>query len=298
VLHLSIEHLNQYASDGVTVSWPTVISHVQENDLNLDPPTTPETAVLLPKTDRMSATMLAMPFLTTKTAVWSSRRMYSYVHVASYGEGDRDVLLFPTDKGSYEEYEQGGLFSLISDVLRERIRLYSFRAQYAWLENVNYAGAKALDEWDDVLMKEILPLIRRERGTNAMPLTCGVGDAAFLAANALFRHPDSFAGLIGVNGLYGAQAVTRRSRAELYFHDPVAFLSKLTGHEHHLLLQDGKHIALLAGQGVPAAVDSTHDLTNVLRALNVRVTTDLWGADVDDSWPWRAKLLAHALSAL
>ena len=69
--------------------------------------------------------------------------------------------------------------------------------------------AELLTRFDRYLVDEVLPLIRREVGEDARPLTTGASfQEAFLAANAYFKHPDLFRGVIAMSGSYDVRSST------------------------------------------------------------------------------------------
>ena len=67
--------------------------------------------------------------------------------------------------------------------------------------------AELLTRYDQYITDEVLPLIRKDCGDGEhRPLTTGASLGAFLSANAYFKHPDLFRGVIAMSGSYDVRS--------------------------------------------------------------------------------------------
>src|SRR5918993_1061008 len=91
-----------------------------------------------------------------------------------------------------------------------------------------HAGQPLLMRFNRYLVDEVLPLIRSECGDQARPITTGASLGAFLTANAYFKHPDLFGGVIAMSGSYDVRSYLKAFPDDnVYFNNPVDYLPNL-----------------------------------------------------------------------
>jgi esterase/lipase superfamily enzyme len=123
---------------------------------------------------------------------------------------------------------------------------------------------------------------------------------AYHAANAFFRHPDAFDGLVGLSGLYDVTMfVGDFVDDDVYFNAPLRYLPGLAD-PWYLERFRAARIAILVGQGTyeEACLRDTRALDATLAALGVPAWFDYWGLDVAHDWPWWRRMLPYALERL
>ncbi|OLD66369.1 MAG: esterase, partial [Ignavibacteria bacterium 13_1_40CM_2_61_4] len=159
--------------------------------------------------------------------------------------------------------------------------------------------AQLLTQFDRYITDEVLPLIRKDAGEDARPLTTGASLGAFLALNMYFKHPDLFRGVIAMSGGYDIKSYLKGYYDDnVYFNNPVDYLSNLNDDHILPMLRQADAIYLMSGQGAYEAPERSRQLSDILKAKGIPHTLDLWGADVDHDWPWWRKMLPHALGKL
>jgi len=224
--------------------------------------------------------------------------------LVAYGHAGYPLLMFPTAAADYLEYERFHLVDAIKDLIEAgKIRAYSINSvnKYSLLNRESHPGWKVemLERYDKYIMEEVLPLIRNECGEDAKPLTTGASLGAFLAANTYFKHSDQFRGVIAMSGSYDVRAYLNDYYDDnVYFNNPVDYLSNLNDDHYLPLLQKADAIMIMTGQGNYEAPDRSRALSDILNAKGIPHTLDLWGADVDHDWPWWRKMLPYALGKL
>jgi esterase/lipase superfamily enzyme len=160
--------------------------------------------------------------------------------------------------------------------------------------------AELLTQFDRYVVEEVLPLIRSDIGQgDAKPLTTGASLGAFLAANAYFKHPDLFRGVIAMSGSYDVRSYLKGFYDDnVYFNNPADYLPNLNDDHYLPLLQKADAIFIVSGQGSYETPERSRHLSDLLHAKGIPHTLDLWGADVNHDWPWWRKMLPYALDKI
>jgi esterase/lipase superfamily enzyme len=240
-----------------------------------------------------------------RITTWYSHNLNSEMPLVAYGHAGQPLLMFPTAAADYLEYERFHLVDAIKPHIESgRIRAYSINSvnKYSLLNEKMppHLKAELLTRFDRYLTDEVLPLIRKDAGDeNARPLTTGASLGAFLAANAYFKHPDLFRGVIAMSGSYDVRSYLKGFYDDnVYFNNPADYLPNLSDDYFLPILKRADSIYILSGQGNYEAPDRSQNLSDILRAKDIPHTLDLWGADVDHDWPWWRKMLPYTLDRI
>jgi esterase/lipase superfamily enzyme len=240
-----------------------------------------------------------------RTTAWFSENLGAEMPLVAYGRAGYPLLMFPTAAADYLEYERFHLVEAIRPhIERGQIRAYSINSvnRYSLLNEQMppHLKAELLARFDRYITAEVLPMIRKDTGhADARPLTTGASLGAFLAANAYFKHPDLFRGVIAMSGSYDVKSyLSGYYDDNVYFNNPADYLPNLNDDFYLPLLQKADAIYIMSGQGAYEAPDRSRHLSDILHSKGVPHTLDLWGADVNHDWPWWRKMLPHCLDKL
>jgi esterase/lipase superfamily enzyme len=236
---------------------------------------------------------------------WFSQNLSSEMPLVAYGHAGQPLLMFPTAAADYLEYERFHLVDAIRPHIDSgRIRAYSINSvnRYSLLNEQMppHLKAELLTRFDRYITEEVLPLIRKDADDNdARPLTTGASLGAFLAANAYFKHPDLFRGVIAMSGSYDVRSYLKGFYDDnVYFNNPADYLPNLNDDYYLPILKRADAIYIISGQGSYEAPDRSQHLSDILKAKGVPHTLDLWGADVNHDWPWWRKMLPYTLDRI
>lgn len=236
---------------------------------------------------------------------WYSHHLGMEMPLVAYGHAGYPFLMFPTAAADYLEYERFQLIGAIAHHIEAgRVRAYSINSvnRHSLLnENAHPAWkAEMLTRYDQYVMNEVLPLIRKDTGDDgARPMTTGASLGAFLSANTYFRHPDNFRGTIAMSGSYDVRAYFNGYHDDnLYFNNPMEYLSNLDDDFYLPMLRRADAIFILTGQGSFEAPNRSRQLSELLWSKGIPNTLDVWGHDVNHDWPWWRKMLDHYLGKL
>jgi esterase/lipase superfamily enzyme len=240
-----------------------------------------------------------------RTTAWFSQNLNIEMPLVAYGHGGQPLLMFPTAAADYLEYERFHLVEAIRpQIERGQLRAYSINSvnRYSLLNEQMppHLKAELLTRFDRYVVDEVLPIIRRDCGSDqARPLTTGASLGAFLAANAYFKHPDQFRGVIAMSGSYDMRSYLQNFYDDnVYFNNPVDYLSNMNDDHFLPMLRQADAIYILSGQGSYEAPERSRALSDILSAKGIPHHLDLWGPDVNHDWPWWRRMLPHTLDRI
>jgi esterase/lipase superfamily enzyme len=230
---------------------------------------------------------------------WYSPRLGMDMPIVSYGHAGHPLLLYPTAQADFLENERFFLIKSIEPhILAGRVRVFSIDSinKWAWMNSkvpvLEQARRQAL--YSGYVEEEVVPHIRRVVGKDVRIATSGASFGAFHAANQVFRRPDLFDCLIAMSGFYdlGPGYLEGHMNDDIYFNNPVSYLSNLHG-ENLDLLRHHTQIHIVTGRGAYEAPHKSEQLSGVLWGKGIGNNLDLWGYDVNHDWPWWRKMLPH-----
>lgn len=236
---------------------------------------------------------------------WHSPSLGQPMPIVSYGHWGHPLLLFPTAAADFLENERFGLIGSVTEAIKAgRVRVFSINSinNQAWMDDSlpvqEQARRQAL--YSRYVEEEVVPYIRNSCQTQDLRVaTAGASFGAFHAANAVFRRPDLFDGLIAMSGFYdlGPDYLRGYGDDNCYFNNPASYLPNLDGHPLDLL-RTATQIQIYSGQGAYEAPDASRRLSGMLDHKGIPHLLDLWGYDVSHDWPWWLKMLPHAVDRM
>jgi esterase/lipase superfamily enzyme len=223
--------------------------------------------------------------------------------VLAYGHWGRPVLVFPSQEGRPEDYEDRGMIEAVGDLLEAgRVKVYAVESfdSSSWhhhgLELEERARRHGL--YEDWIVNGVVPWIVDDCGGQGDLVATGCSFGAYHAANFALKRADLFPLAICQSGVYDVAVVGGGGRGEaVYFNNPMDYVSHLHG-DHLDWLRGRVSLLLLCGQGqwedTTGALESTKQFAGRLAEKGIRHEVDLWGHDVPHDWPsWRAQLAHH-----
>ena len=236
---------------------------------------------------------------------WHSPSLGKDMPIVSYGSWGHPVLLYPTAAADFLENERFGLIGAITPAIEAgRIRVFSIDSinNQSWMDRglpvQEQARRQAL--YSRYIEDEVVPYIRGACQTADIRIaTAGASFGAFHAANALFRRPDLFDGVIAMSGFYdlGPDYLKGYSDDNAFFNNPAWYLPGLGG-DNLQKLQTACKILILTGQGAYEAPDASRFLSQLLHSKAIPHFLDIWGHDVSHDWPWWLKMLPYSIDRM
>ncbi|MCP4415082.1 MAG: esterase family protein [Chloroflexi bacterium] len=227
---------------------------------------------------------------------WYSPALERDMEMLVVGHSGARVLLFPTSKGRFYEWEDRGIMQVLGKHISQGwLQFYCVDSVDAesWYARWKHPGARAWrqTQYENYLINELLPL-SRQKNDNPFLITVGASFGAYHALNLALRHPNLVGRAIGLSGIYDiSQWADGYSGGLVHANNPCAYIPN-ENNEARLEALRQMDIILAVGQ------DDT------LLANNEKLSTALWQKGIGNAlriwdgwshdWPyWEKMLLAY-----
>ncbi len=164
---------------------------------------------------------------------WFSPRLNRDMELLVHGHAGAPILVFPTSKGRFFEYEDRGMVAALGDLLAQGwFQLYcvdSVDAEsfYNWHIHPAERIRRHL-QYEDYLLNEVLPLIC-SKNSNPFLISHGCSFGAYHALNLALRHPHLFGRVLAFSGKYDMTSFFGDySDDNIYYNTPSHFVPNLT----------------------------------------------------------------------
>jgi esterase/lipase superfamily enzyme len=170
---------------------------------------------------------------------WYSLNLDRDMEMLIFGHAGARVLVFPTRRGRFYEYEELGLVAALSEQI-ENGWLQLFCVDSVDSESVYNRSVPPHDrirrhvQYEQYILNEVLPLSRMKNPQPFM-ISHGCSLGAYHALNIAFRHPQWFGKVVAFSGRYDLSAPVAEFRGlfddyyddDIYFNNPNHFLPNL-----------------------------------------------------------------------
>ncbi|VAW34130.1 hypothetical protein MNBD_CHLOROFLEXI01-2833 [hydrothermal vent metagenome] len=227
---------------------------------------------------------------------WYSPSLEQDMELLIVGHSGARVLVFPTSKGHFYEWEDRGMMQVLGHHISQGwLQLYCVDSVDAesWYARWKHPGARAWRQvqYENYLIHEVLPL-SRQKNDNPFLITVGASFGAYHAVNMALRHPHLVNRTIGMSGIYDISRWADGANDGLvYANNPLAYIPN----EH-----DWQRLEALRKLDIILVVGQDDGL----RAVNEQLSTALWQKGIGNAlriwdgwshdWPyWEKMLLAY-----
>jgi len=223
-----------------------------------------------------------------------STAMGRRMHVWCFGHWGAPVLIFPSAAGFAHEWDRQGMVEALQPLIEGgKIKLYCPESNVAesWTRKQGHPIERLQrhQAYEQFVLEELVPWIRHDCNSEEIRIgTSGCSLGAFYAANFALKHSRLFHYALCLSGRYEAsQFLDGFSNSEVYFNNPMAYLSNLEGDALEEV-RANTHLTLVCGQGAweEGCIEETHLLANILEAKGIPHYRDIWGHDVSHDWAW------------
>ena len=216
-----------------------------------------------------------------------------------YGTAGVPVLALPARGGRFYDWENNGMPDAVASLLNTgKIQLFtadSIDAECLRTGDVSPRRRAELQEkYFCYLTGELAARIRELNGDADAPLWCvGVDTGAYQAVQCRLRRPRTFAGAMGLSGLYDMGRFLGSAEDDLVLRSsPLAALHKNGICDKNVLSKAEENSLLLCvGQGgyEGDALADTQALADTLSEVGFPCHLEVWGGDVSHDWYWWGK---------
>jgi esterase/lipase superfamily enzyme len=223
---------------------------------------------------------------------WYSPRLNREMELIVVGHAGARVLVFPTSKGRFYEWEDRGM-----------INLFRRQVDYGWLQffcvdsvddeswycSWAHPGGRAYrhTQYDAYIYHEVLPLMRH-KNPNPFLITLGASFGAYHAMNFGLKHPDVTNRIIGLSGIYDIRNWADGFSGEhVYFNNPVEFIA---GERDPYRLAQLYNLDIIMATGRDdGLIGSAREMSRVLWSKGIGNALREWDGWAHD-WPYWEKM--------
>jgi esterase/lipase superfamily enzyme len=224
-----------------------------------------------------------------------------------YGHRGKPVLVFPTSKGRFYQYEDFGMINAISGFIESgTIQVWTCDGidgeTFMDFERHPYDRIRQHEQYFKYITQELIPNIQyhsqqANNGFEHQLMVTGCSLGAYHSANIFFRFPWHFDSVISLSGVYSAEHFFGAFMdQDTYFNSPIHYLANLTDEAYLNKYRAGK-IVICCGKGnfEDQMIADALKMKEILASKNVNAWIDIWGEDVNHDWDWWRKQMPYFL---
>lgn len=224
---------------------------------------------------------------------WYSPSLQRHMDLLVFGHGGAKVLVFPTSKGKFFEWEDRNMWRNLSDWIDAGyFQFYCVDSVDAesWYNWGAHPGHRAWrqTQYDNYLYHEVIPLMR-SKNQNPFTITMGASFGAYHAMNFGLKHPEVINRILAMSGLYDISYWASGYNGEhVYLNNPTWFIPGENNPTrlHQLQKTD---IVIVAGKDDPL-LERSRQMSGVLWAKGIGNALREWDGWCHD-WPYWERMI-------
>jgi esterase/lipase superfamily enzyme len=163
---------------------------------------------------------------------WFSSRLDRHMELLSYGHAGTPLLVFPTSRARFFEYEDSGMIHALAPKI-EAGRLYVFCVDSVDTESWHNRSIHPHDRvmrqiaYENYLLFEVVPFMKGTSGA-AQIWTTGCSLGGYQALNFAMRHPDVTSACVAMSGSFDMKRfMDGYYDQDFYYNNPVDYLPNM-----------------------------------------------------------------------
>ena len=231
---------------------------------------------------------------------WFSPTLQREMEILVFGDGGVPVMVFPTSKGRFYDYEDRGMVATIAGIIERRsVQLFCLDSIDAesWYNESAHPRFRVLRhiEYEEYILKEAIPFIRSKNPTDKLFVT-GCSFGGYHAINFTLRHPGSVDSCISLSGSFDIRGfLSGYTDEDCYYNNPMEYLPNLADNTYLNLYRSKVHFILATGEW-DFCLDSNLKLSRILDGKGVKHWLDVWGDHTKHDWPWWQMMIKKYLT--
>ncbi|KAA6335745.1 hypothetical protein EZS27_016045 [termite gut metagenome] len=234
-----------------------------------------------------------------------SYKLGRHMEYKVYGYKGKPVLVFPTSKGRFYQYEDFGMIDVLSGFINDgKIQLWTVDGidwetffSGSW---DRIARIKRHEQYFNYINEEFIPSILQKSkanngGQEQQLLLTGCSMGAYHSANFYFRYPWFVDTVIALSGVYSTNYFFGDYKStEIYLNSPIDYLK---GDQDSYYMDKFRKSKLIfcCGHGAyeEPMLNETYALKSILEAKDIPAWFDFWGTDSKHDWDWWQKQIVY-----
>jgi len=227
---------------------------------------------------------------------WFSPSLGRRMELLVFGHGGIPLLVFPTSKGRFFDYEDRGMVKALQGPLAGG-RTQLFCADSVDAESwYNYDVPPRLRvtrhmAYERYILDELIPFINGKNNAGRLAVT-GCSFGGYHALNLTLRHPGMVDVCISLGGAFDiSQFIAGYHDDDCYFNNPVEYLPGLTD-SRYIDLYRAKISFVFATGERDICLEENMRVARMLEEKAVPRVLDVWGDGTGHDWPWWQRMIA------
>lgn len=219
---------------------------------------------------------------------WYSPALGREMEMLVIGHGGLPMVVFPTSKGRFFEFEDRGMVKAVQRQYEEgKIQAFCVdsvddQTFYAhWMRP--HDRMHRYNAYQAYVMNEVLPLVRHKNWSPRIAaMGCSFG--GYHAMNFALKHPDIFTDCIAMSAAFDIRSFLRGYYDEnVYYNNPADYLPNQ--HDDWYLSRYRRNRYILAAGDWDICLGDNRKFDGILSAKGVPHKLDIWGPEQKHDWP-------------
>ena len=220
---------------------------------------------------------------------WYSPSLGRDMEMLIFGHGGVPVVVFPTSRGRFFEFEDQGMVGAIRDRIEHgHVQLFcvdSVDSESWYNRNVppRWRIARQM-QYQEYILREVLPYVRN---VNRDPhlIALGTSFGAYHAANLALKHPDLFTGFLTMGGAFDVSYFLGGYHdSDVYFNTPTQYLRNLSDGWFYERYRRNTYILATGEWDICRGFNE--QMAGLMRWKDIPVRLDVWGDRSMHDWPY------------
>jgi esterase/lipase superfamily enzyme len=219
---------------------------------------------------------------------WYSPRLGRHMELLVYGHGGQPVLVFPTSRGRFFEFENNGMIHALSGKIEwGQLQVFCVDSVDAesWYNRWIHPHDRVArhNAYENYILFEVAPLMKNLSGAPQIATT-GCSFGAYHAFNFAMKHPDLTNTCVAMSGAFDMrQFMDGYYDNDFYFNNPVDYLPN-AGDAWFLDRYRHMKIILAAGDH-DICLGENFRMAEILGKKGIPHWLDVWTGGEKHDWP-------------
>jgi len=210
------------------------------------------------------------------------------MELLAYGHTGRPVLIFPTSRGKFFEFEDRGMIqALWGKIEAGQVQIFCVDSidGESWYNRGIHPHDRVMRHiaYENYVLYEVVPLIRGVNGASQI-CTSGCSFGAYHAFNLAMRHPDVASACISMSGAFEMRSfMSGYYDQDFYFNNPVDYLQNMSD---PWFLDQYRRMTLVFGVGDhDICLGENYRIAQILGLRGIPHWLDVWTGGLEHDWP-------------
>jgi esterase/lipase superfamily enzyme len=226
---------------------------------------------------------------------WYSNRLDRHMELLAYGHAGTPLLVFPTSRGRFFEYENAGMIHVLASKIEAgelQVLCVDSIDGESWYNRSLHPHDRVRRQisYEDYILFEVVQLMKGKSGAQQISTTgCSLG--AYHALNFAMRHPDVANACVAMSGSFDMRPfMDGYYDNDFYFNNPVDYLPNMS--DPWFLDRYRQMRLILAVGDWDICLGENYRMAEILGRRGIPHWLDVWSGGEQHDWPlWQRMAL-------